>query len=525
MEDVIRRVKQNDPARGQWNVNGNEATIWVDASSVAIGVKIEVDGETIEDASWLRSEESTHINMAELDAVIKGVNMALQWNMSRLHLRTDSATVHRWISDVLTDKARLKTKAASEMLIRRRVCVFRELVDEYDLKVDIQLVSSKCNPADSLTRVPQKWLKGGGVCGAVLSLDNIKSIHSAVGHQGVKRTLYFVRQAGLNASKREVQQVIQRCQTCQSIDPAAVNWKKGRLDVENVWQRVGMDITHSGEKHYLTLIDCGPSRFAIWRLVQRHDSRNIIRQLESVFLERGAPSEILTDNDPAFTSRMFKEFSTKWGVRIRFRCAYVAAGNGIAERCHRTVKRIAARKQCSMEEAVYWYNMSPKNDTDSSSAPANQLYAYRVRIREIDGSSNDTPNTHRNPYEVGDRVWVRPRRSTCDRQYVIGTVTKLISEQAVEVDDVPRHVRHLRSAITPSDQSADESQVAVHLGSSDDDDAIPRPQVTVPLRAPSSSGQSEESRVDTSDSEPDEERPLPRRGSRERRPPVRYVPG
>ena len=35
-----------------------------------------------------------NINLAELDAVLKGVNMALMWKATRLHLYTDSACVH-----------------------------------------------------------------------------------------------------------------------------------------------------------------------------------------------------------------------------------------------------------------------------------------------------------------------------------------------------------------------------------------------------------------------------------------------
>ena len=31
MEDTVRRVKQNDPAKGRWDVVGEEATVWVDA--------------------------------------------------------------------------------------------------------------------------------------------------------------------------------------------------------------------------------------------------------------------------------------------------------------------------------------------------------------------------------------------------------------------------------------------------------------------------------------------------------------
>ena len=106
LEDTVRRVKQNDPANGRWDVVGEEATVWVDASSLALGIVIEVDGHVVEDASWLRSEDSyAHINMAELDAVIKGVNAALAWKLKKLHERTDYLTVYHWTLNALCGKS------------------------------------------------------------------------------------------------------------------------------------------------------------------------------------------------------------------------------------------------------------------------------------------------------------------------------------------------------------------------------------------------------------------------------------
>ena len=82
-----------------------------------------------------------------------------------------------------------------------------------------------------------------------------------------------------------------------------------------------MGITHYGSQHFLTLIDCGPTRFAIWRPLVRHDSSSVIRELESIFYERGLPEEILTDNDTAFCSMEFRRFIEEWGIRLRHRCA------------------------------------------------------------------------------------------------------------------------------------------------------------------------------------------------------------
>ena len=89
---------------------------------------IEYDGAIIEDASWLRPVHADkHVNLAELDAVLKGITLALDWKASVIHLRTDSTCVDRWISDTLSGKARVRTKAASEMLIRRRLSTLQGL--------------------------------------------------------------------------------------------------------------------------------------------------------------------------------------------------------------------------------------------------------------------------------------------------------------------------------------------------------------------------------------------------------------
>ena len=113
-------------------------------------------GDVIEDACWLRRDKTVHINMAELDAMVRGVNLALAWGMRKVHLKTDSATVHRWVEDALTGRTRLRTKAQGEMLIRRRVDLIRQLRDEMGICLSVQFVTSAQNCADKLTRVPNE---------------------------------------------------------------------------------------------------------------------------------------------------------------------------------------------------------------------------------------------------------------------------------------------------------------------------------------------------------------------------------
>ena len=213
-----------------------------------------------------------------------------------------------------------------------------------------------------------------------------------------------MRQIAPGVSKAAMKTIVRECEECQSINPAPMHWSKGALNIKQTWHWVAMDITHCNRAHFLTVIDCSHARFAIWRRLPRQDATSVINQLKVLFYERGPPAEILTDNDTAFRSSLLKAFLDEWRVRLRFRCAYVPSGNGIVERCHRTVKRIAARKRCTILEAVYWYNVMPKDDMSSATAPANMVYWYRIRLKGINGTSVPTHNQQLAVFKPGDRV-------------------------------------------------------------------------------------------------------------------------
>ena len=265
IKEVLTSVNKEDLAWGRWCVDGQAISVWVDTSSLTTGV---YDGAVVEDACWLHPEkDSQHINLTELDAIIKGINLAILWKTTTLHLLTDSACVHKWISDTLTGKARVWTKAASPMLILRWLDMIIKLVKEYVLSMNVSLVKFSQNKADRLTRVPQRWLDAikrniGPVqpaCTASVSsvgLDQIKIVHWQSGHLGVWRTLYFVKQIGV--SKAAVKTVVREYEESQSIDLAPIHWSKRALNVKQTWHRVTMDITHCNGAHFLTVIYCAP---------------------------------------------------------------------------------------------------------------------------------------------------------------------------------------------------------------------------------------------------------------------------
>ncbi|KFD59839.1 hypothetical protein M514_27976, partial [Trichuris suis] len=312
------------------------------------------------------------------------------------------------------DRTKLRALSGSESE-ERDIGVCGSLVNEYSVQASVTLVKSSENKADALTRVPKEWLKpqeaiirtAYAMAADGSAEQRIAEIHHTAGHPGVRRTHYFVKQSDCQITRRQVQAVVRNCETCKSIDPAPIKWRRGCLSVERVWQRLAMDVTHVGGHSYLTLIDSGPSR--------------------SIPV-RGAPEEILADNDTAFRSRLLEQLAERWNVRVRFRCAHNPSGNDIVERCHRTVKVIVARKECSVPEAVHLYNITPRDRGNAETAPANTLYAYRIRLRGIDARA---PDGHpQSQYKVGDHVWVKPPGARCNTQYHRASVTGIVSDNA-----------------------------------------------------------------------------------------------
>ncbi|XP_076036030.1 uncharacterized protein LOC143021987 [Oratosquilla oratoria] len=194
--------------------------VWCDASSIATGVVLEIGGVVVEDGAWQRKKDDYHhINVLGLDAVIKGVNLALKWGLREIEIRTDSATIAGWMNSVLTAEKKVRTKGAADVLVKRRRGIPRELIDELGVKMRVTQMPSRMNKIDALTRVKKIWLEvpeeqaekfevcvAGPLC--------VKALHG-IYHLGVDRSLFLVRKVDPNITKEEVRRAVRACVRCQ----------------------------------------------------------------------------------------------------------------------------------------------------------------------------------------------------------------------------------------------------------------------------------------------------------------------
>ena len=160
--DILHRVKREDPVCGVWPVDGSadaEWTLWCDASNVAIATVAEVGGNVVEDRSWLRStKDKKHINVAELESVIKGLELASDWEAKVVRLKTNSKTVYGWVSSLVNNVQQVKVSGLYALLVERRLGIIEDIIAHSGFDVTIEWIPSAENKADQLSRVPQLFL-------------------------------------------------------------------------------------------------------------------------------------------------------------------------------------------------------------------------------------------------------------------------------------------------------------------------------------------------------------------------------
>ncbi|GFS13389.1 Pol polyprotein [Elysia marginata] len=235
------------------------------------------------------------------------------------------------------------------------------------------------NKAEKLTRVKKEWLKGDDATNSTAHIvapgTNLREQHNQH-HFGVERTCYLAKKVDPTATKEVIKKTAYECERCQSINPARSVHESGELGVSRNWARLAIDVTHYKGLPNLTMVDCGPGRFAIWRAQRKSAALCICEELDQVFCERGPVEEVLMDHATTFRSREVADLLREWNVTPFFLAAYRPSGNGIVERHHRTIKTLSERGRILPPRAVFWYNMSPRNGQLDTTIPYKSVHCY-----------------------------------------------------------------------------------------------------------------------------------------------------
>ena len=103
-----------------------------------------------------KKNDYNHINLAKLDAALKGINLAIKWGLREIEVRIDSTMVLSWVTSKVEESGRIRTKGAGEVIVKRRLGMLGELISEFKLQIKAVFVPSERNKADALTWIKKK---------------------------------------------------------------------------------------------------------------------------------------------------------------------------------------------------------------------------------------------------------------------------------------------------------------------------------------------------------------------------------
>ncbi|XP_052813877.1 uncharacterized protein K02A2.6-like [Mya arenaria] len=143
---------------------------------------------------------------------------------------------------------------------------------------------------------------------------------------------------------RDIENMVRACDTCMSVQNSPYKaplhpWKWATRP----WQRVHIDFAEFRQQNFLVVID-SYSKWIEVMPMKLTTSAKTIEKLRGLFSTWGLPEELVSDNDPRFTSVDFKDFMGNNGIRHTRSPAYHPSSNGAAERAVQVLKK-ALKKQ------------------------------------------------------------------------------------------------------------------------------------------------------------------------------------
>lgn len=245
------------------------------------------------------------------------------------------------------------------------------------------------------------WLGGT----PVLQEQMMIAFHSSSvgGHSGFPVTFSRLRRLfAWPKMKTMIKQFVQTCLTCQQAKPERVKYP-GLLQPlptpDRAWKMITMDFVEglptSGSANCIMVVVDKLTRYA--HFIPLHHpftaAKVALAFLDHVFKLHSLPEIIVSDRDPIFTSRFWKELFSLVGTDLRMSSAYHPETDGQSERVNQCLEiylrcfthACPSKWSQYLSLAEYWYNTSPHSALQTS--PFVALYGHEPRHWGIEPAS------------------------------------------------------------------------------------------------------------------------------------------
>lgn len=205
-------------------------------------------------------------------------------------------------------------------------------------------------------------------------------------HLGISKTKSLLRsKVWWPLISKDVEQLIKSCNSCILVQPAQKPEPLTMTTMPGCWSKLNVDICGPFPDGWsiIGVIDAG-SRWPEVFIVKSTITSVITNKLTELFVNKGRPLEIVSDNGPQFTSLEFQQFCKSWGIHHHAVTPEYPQANSEIERFFKTILktiRIAVVEGKDWKDELRHYLLTYRNTPHSTTgkSPAELMYGRNLR--------------------------------------------------------------------------------------------------------------------------------------------------
>ena len=165
-------------------------------------------------------------------------------------------------------------------------------------------------------------------------------------HQGIERTKRRARLVvywpGVD---REIENTVRACASCTENHPSLPKeTMRSHAEPERIFQHMASDLFSHGGRNFLVITDIKSGWPSTYNLGRQIGAKDIVNALRQTFTDTAVPTVLYTDGGPQYTANITKEFLQQWGVRHVTSSPHYPQSNSHAEASVKAMKKLV--KSC-----------------------------------------------------------------------------------------------------------------------------------------------------------------------------------
>lgn len=296
----------------------------------------------------------------------------------------------------------------------------------------------------------------------------LRSMHSS--HLGVIKMKHIARSYFWWPNiDTDIEEWLQSCTNCLEARPypnktPLTPW----IWPSKPWSRIHVDFAQLFDNMFLVIIDAHTKWPIIINMKKDTTARNLIKEIDTIFSDKGFPDHVVSDNGPQLTSDELREYLRKYGIKHTFSAPFYPATNRAAENFVKTfkdkVKKIM-KDGHSVEFALNRFLTDYRNTPHCSTgvAPAQLMYNRKLKTRfdvfkvdvrnKVESSQFDQCKFRKGNRKIkltpGDIVYCKDHRKNSNTNGRVRIVKQISpSMYEVEFDDGFTTKRHINQIVS-----------------------------------------------------------------------------